>query len=67
VPLYKFRPEYVRIACTTTGEWIIVDRKVAIELHCRGLVHPGEEGHTLADGVTWVEVEAALEAMGALS
>lgn len=66
MPLYKFQPNDVRIACTTTGEWCIVDRSVAIRLHTRGLIHPGEEGHTLADGVTWLEIEAELLRLGAL-
>lgn len=67
MPLYKFTDDDVRVVCPVTHQWCIVSRTAAAQLLARKLVHAGEAGHTLADGVTFDEVEAELMRLGWLS
>jgi len=63
-PLYKGTPSHVRLEDTTTHDLSYVTREAAEWLHEHGQAHPGEDRWTLADGVTWLDVERVLTAVG---
>jgi len=50
----------VLLSDTVHEEWCWIRKQDGKTLHKLGLAHPGEGGYTLADGVTWVQVEDAL-------
>lgn len=50
----------VRLECTVHNEGVVVTRMQAEKLHEHGVAHPGEDRWTLADGKTWLDVEAVL-------
>jgi len=55
----------VWLKCTIREEdRVQITVQQAERLHNRGLIHPGEE-YTLADGVDFMQIEAALEAPNA--
>ena len=62
--LFKGTIADVRLEDTTTHEWSYVTPEAAKWLHEHGQAHPGEDRWTLADGVTWPDVERMLIVVG---
>lgn len=51
----------VWLACSIReDERVQITEAQAVRLHERGLCHPGEDAYTLADGVEFHHIEAAL-------